>query len=76
MNSTEQHAIAVQQGESMLKLVNVSKTFQGGEVRTCALDRIHLDIEAGEYLAITGPSGCGKSTLLSILGLLDTPDSG
>ena len=60
----------------MLKLVNVSKTFQGGEVRTCALDRIHLDIEAGEYLAITGPSGCGKSTLLSILGLLDTPDSG
>ncbi len=61
---------------TMLKLVNVSKIYQGGEVRTTALDRINLDIEAGEYLAITGPSGCGKSTLLAMIGLLDTPDSG
>ncbi|MCC6070361.1 ABC transporter ATP-binding protein [Massilia sp. MAHUQ-52] len=60
----------------MLKLHNVSKTYQGGEVRTTALDRINLEIDAGEYLAITGPSGCGKSTLLSMLGLLDAPDSG
>jgi len=60
----------------MLKLVNVSKIYQGGEVRTTALDRINLDIDAGEYVAITGPSGCGKSTLLSMIGLLDTPDSG
>ena len=69
------NSISDQQG-SMLKLLNVSKTYQGGEVRTTALDRINLDIDAGEYLAITGPSGCGKSTLLSMLGLLDTPDSG
>ena len=61
---------------SMIKLKNISKTFQGGDVRTTALDRINLEIDAGEYLAITGPSGCGKSTLLSILGMLDTPDSG
>jgi len=60
----------------MLRLHDVSKTYQGGEVRTRALDGIHLEIEAGEYLAITGPSGCGKSTLLSVLGLLDTPDGG
>jgi putative ABC transport system ATP-binding protein len=60
----------------MLRLRNVSKTFEGGEVRTRALDGIDLDIDAGEYVAITGPSGCGKSTLLSMLGLLDTPDSG
>ncbi|MDF3035955.1 MAG: phosphonate transporter ATP-binding protein [Paucimonas sp.] len=60
----------------MLKLVNVSKTYLGGEVRTTALDRINLEIDAGEYVAITGPSGCGKSTLLSMLGLLDTPDTG
>jgi putative ABC transport system ATP-binding protein len=64
------------QQDGMLKLLNVSKTYQGGEVRTTALDRINLDIDAGEYVAITGPSGCGKSTLLSMLGLLDTPDSG
>ena len=60
----------------MLKLSNVSKIYQGGEVRTTALDRIQLEIDAGEYVAITGPSGCGKSTLLSLLGMLDTPDSG
>jgi putative ABC transport system ATP-binding protein len=62
--------------KSMISLRNISKTFDGGEVRTRALDRINLEIEAGEYLAITGPSGCGKSTLLSILGLLDAPDAG
>jgi len=65
-----------QQDKTMLKLTNVSKIYQGGEVRTTALDRINLDIDAGEYVAITGPSGCGKSTLLSMIGLLDTPDSG
>lgn len=72
MHSTSHH----QQRNGMLKLSNVSKTFQGGEVRTTALDRINLSIDAGEYLAITGPSGCGKSTLLSMLGMIDTPDSG
>jgi putative ABC transport system ATP-binding protein len=63
-------------GDAMLRLVNVTKTYHGGEVRTSALDGIDLEIEAGEYVAITGPSGCGKSTLLSMLGLLDVPDSG
>ena len=60
----------------MFKIRNLSKTYQAGEVETTALDRIHLDIETGEYLAITGPSGCGKSTLLGILGLLDAASSG
>ena len=60
----------------MFKLQHLSKTFRAGEIETTALDRIDLQIEAGEYLAITGPSGCGKSTLLGILGLLDAPSSG
>jgi putative ABC transport system ATP-binding protein len=60
----------------MLKLTAVSKIHVAGEVRTTALDRIDLEIDAGEYVAITGPSGCGKSTLLGLLGLLDAPDSG
>ena len=60
----------------MLRLSGVSKIHTAGEVRTTALDRIDLEITAGEYVAITGPSGCGKSTLLSVLGLLDVPTSG
>jgi putative ABC transport system ATP-binding protein len=60
----------------MLKLVNVSKVHQTGDVQTKALDAIDFHIGSGEYVSITGPSGCGKSTLLSVLGLLDQPNSG
>ncbi|HEY4079905.1 MAG TPA: ABC transporter ATP-binding protein [Burkholderiaceae bacterium] len=60
----------------MFKIRNLSKTFHTGEIETTALDQISVEIEAGEYLAVTGPSGCGKSTLLGILGLLDAPSSG
>ena len=60
----------------MLKLRQLSKLHRSGDIETTALDHIDLDIEAGEYLAVTGPSGCGKSTLLGILGLLDAPTAG
>lgn len=60
----------------MIKLMNTTRQFSGGEVVTLALNDVSLDIHAGEYVAVTGPSGCGKSTLLSILGMLDTPDDG
>lgn len=60
----------------MIELQRVSKRHRAGEVETTALDAIDLDIDAGEYVAITGPSGCGKSTLLGLLGLLDRPSAG
>jgi putative ABC transport system ATP-binding protein len=60
----------------MIKLVDVCKNYRTTEVETRALDRISLEVEAGEFLAIMGPSGCGKSTLLNVLGLLDRPASG
>jgi putative ABC transport system ATP-binding protein len=60
----------------MIKLKNVSKQYQLSEVQTRALNGIDLEIELGEYVAITGPSGCGKSTLLALLGLLDSPSGG
>ena len=61
---------------SLIKLDGVSKVFLTDEVETHALSSIHLQINAGEYVAIAGPSGCGKTTLLSLLGLLDTPSAG
>src|SRR5437867_5131852 len=61
---------------SLIKLEAIKKVFYTDEVETHALSGIHLDIQRGEYVAISGPSGCGKSTLLSILGLLDSPTEG
>jgi len=60
----------------VLKLEHVCKVYPSPEVPTAALDDLSLEIEPGEFLAVTGPSGCGKSTLLNILGLIDTPTSG
>jgi putative ABC transport system ATP-binding protein len=61
---------------AVITLKDITKVFYTDEVETHALGGIHLQINAGEFVAIGGPSGCGKSTLLSILGLLDTATSG
>ena len=60
----------------MIELSQLTKRHRAGDIETTALDAIDLQIEAGEYVAITGPSGCGKSTLLGLLGLLDQPTRG
>jgi putative ABC transport system ATP-binding protein len=62
--------------DSLIRLEGLTKVFYTDEVETHALAGIHLQIQRGEYVAISGPSGCGKSTLLSILGLLDSPTEG
>jgi putative ABC transport system ATP-binding protein len=62
--------------DTLIHLEGLTKVFYTDEVETHALSGIHLDIQKGEYVAISGPSGCGKSTLLSILGLLDSPTAG
>ncbi len=60
----------------MIKLTNASRLFRTQDVETTALNNINLIVEKGDFLAIMGPSGCGKSTLLSMLGMLDSPNSG
>jgi len=56
----------------LLRIEGVSKTF--GTFR--AVDRLSLDIAAGEFFALLGPSGCGKTTLLRMLAGFETPDGG
>ncbi|HVX74762.1 MAG TPA: ABC transporter ATP-binding protein [Bradyrhizobium sp.] len=56
----------------LLRIGGVVKTF--GAVR--AVDRLSLDINAGEFFALLGPSGCGKTTLLRMLAGFETPDQG
>ena len=57
--------------DSFIRLANVSKVYQMGEVRIPALREIDLEIARGEFLAVWGPSGSGKSTLCNLLGLID-----
>jgi len=56
----------------LLRIEAVVKTF--GSFR--AVDRLSLDIRAGEFFALLGPSGCGKTTLLRMLAGFETPDEG
>jgi putative ABC transport system ATP-binding protein len=60
----------------MIHLEDVHKVYRTDRVETVALERISLEVEAGEFVSIMGPSGCGKSTLLNVIGLLDAPTSG
>jgi NitT/TauT family transport system ATP-binding protein len=54
----------------------VSKAFGHGPEAVKALDRISLDVAAGEFLCVVGASGCGKSTLLNLVAGLDKPSLG
>ena len=62
--------------KSILKIENVSKTYQAKNGEITALKNINFEVYEGELLSIIGPSGCGKSTLLSIIAGLESKSSG
>ncbi len=61
---------------TIIEANGISKSFKSGQKVINVLDKVDLNIEKGEMVAIMGVSGSGKSTLLHILGLLNRPDSG
>ncbi len=60
----------------MISCRQVSRSFVSGDRTIPAVSEVDLEIDSGEFLAITGASGSGKSTLLHLIGSLDAPDSG
>lgn len=61
---------------SILAAKNLCKTYGQGDNSVNALNKVSVNIEDGEFVAIIGTSGSGKSTLLNMLGGLDRPTSG
>lgn len=59
-----------------LVLENISKVYGEGDGKITALDRVSLEVQAGEFVGVVGPSGSGKSTFLSVAGALLSPSSG
>lgn len=60
----------------MLKMENIAKVYRTDVVETHALKEFSLEVNEGDFVAVTGPSGSGKTTFLNIAGLLETYSAG
>ena len=61
---------------TLVRIRNLTKTYQRGPEKIQVLHGIDLDIARGDFVALMGPSGSGKTTLLNLIGGLDSPSGG
>ena len=61
---------------ALIELRDVSKVYRRDQIQIPVLDRVTIDVPAGDFLGLMGPSGSGKSTLLNLLAGIDRPSSG
>jgi len=76
MNVPDDASAAADRNGALLRLVEVSRSYQMGEVLVRALSDVSLDVYASELLVMVGPSGSGKTTILNVVGGMDRPSSG
>lgn len=55
----------------IIKLSNITKTYNHSEIKTKVFSSLNLSIEENEIISFVGPNGCGKSTLLNIIANID-----
>lgn len=60
----------------LISAKDLEKNYQRGSEKIIAVNKVSLNIEAGEFVSFVGPSGSGKTTLLHLLGCLDNPTAG
>src|SRR5213082_3631922 len=61
---------------SLIQVRGLDKSYRRGGEEIQVLQRLNLDVDAGDFVAFMGPSGSGKTTLLNLLGGLDVPSAG
>lgn len=75
-DKTEKQHLAPGRNRGRVEVCDVSVAFGSGTDQFLAIDRISLEIEAGEFRCIVGPSGCGKSTLMNAIAGFKNPTEG
>jgi len=66
----------VNNGKILISLKDVTRIYEVGSERICALDGVTVEIGENEYVAVMGQSGSGKSTLMNLIGCLDRATDG